>query len=373
MPARTIDGTRTAGLAAIVLAVIAVLWTADVMLARAERAERRDEAHGDWSSGMRLLAAGRAAEAEDWLRKAYAIDRTNASYGLDLATALTAGGKFDDATELLEDLLKSSPNDGATNLAAARLSVHRGNIEDAEAYYHRAIYGSWPKDARTHRVETRLELAGLLDSTGGATELLAELLPLEPEVQGNLAEEKRVATLYLDAHSPARAAAAYRGLIAADPNDSDVYSGLGQAELALADYGAAEDAFRAALRRQPESSQIQARLEARLDLAANMAGLDPTLRRLTSREKYQRSVRVLQAARDSLTRCAPPEKIAGEIDLDEADRILKKREPSYVTNEAAEELLGLAERIWRARVRDCGVAVSPEEEPVDRIISALSQ
>ncbi len=97
MPARKIgktnDGTRTAGLAAMVLAIIAGLWTADLMLARAERAERRDEAHGDWSSGMRLLAAGRATEAEDWLRKAYAIDRTNASYGLDLATALTAGGK----------------------------------------------------------------------------------------------------------------------------------------------------------------------------------------------------------------------------------------------------------------------------------------
>ncbi len=89
-----------------------------------------------------------------------------------------------------------------------------------------------------------------------------------------------------------------------------------------------------------------------------MAGLDPTLRRLTSRDKYDRSIRLLQAARDSLTRCAPPEKIAGDPDLEEADRTLKKHEPAYVTNEAAEELLGLAERIWHARLRDCGVAVS---------------
>jgi tetratricopeptide (TPR) repeat protein len=363
------ENARTAGLAAIILAIIAILWTADVLMARAERADRQDEAHRDWSNGMRSLGAGRAVEAEDLLRKAHAIDRTDASYGLDLATALSADGKLDDASELLEDLLKMSPNDGAANLAAARLSVRRGNIEDAKAYYHRAIYGAWPQDTRIHRVATRLELAGLLDSAGAATELLAELLPLEAEVQGNLPEQKRVAALYLHAHSPARAASAYRGLIADDPNDPDAYAGLGEAELALTDYAMAEADFRAALRRQPASPQILARL----DLAANMAGLDPALRRLTSREKYERSVRLLQAARDALARCTPPEKTAGNLSLDEADRNLKKPEPSYVTNEAAEDLLGLAERIWRSRLRECSVAVTPEEEPVDRIISALSQ
>jgi tetratricopeptide (TPR) repeat protein len=369
MTIRPNENTRTAGLAAIVLAVIVILWTADVMMARAERAERQDEAHGYWAAGMRLLTAGRAVEAQDLLRKAHAIERTNASYGLDLATALTAAGKFDDASDLLEDLLKASPNDGPTNLAAARLSVRRGNLEDAKAFYHRAIYGVWPQDAGARRVETRLELANLLDSAGAATELLAELLPLEPEVQGNPGEQKHVAALYLDAHSPARAAAAYRELLAADASDFDVYAGLGEAELALADYAAAEDAFRAALRHQPNSSQLQARL----DLAANMAALDPTVRRLTSREKYERSVRLLQTARDSLARCAAPEKIAGDLDLEEAGQTLKKPAPSYVTNEAAEDLLGLAERIWHARLRDCGTGVSPEEEPVERIISALSQ
>lgn len=220
----------------------------------------------------------------------------------------------------------------------------------------------------------------MLDSAGAATELLAELLPLEQEVQGNPTEEKRVAALYLDAHSPARAAAAYRALIAADAagdaanaNDAEIYSGLGEAELALADYSAAASAFRAAQRSDHKNPQEDAQLQARLELAANMAGLDPTLRRLTSREKYERSVRLLQAARDSLSRCAAPEKIADDMDVAEADRTLKQRAPAYVTNEAAEGLLGLAERVWRARRRDCGTALSPEEEPVSRIIAALSQ
>lgn len=358
------DPTRTAALAGIVLSIMVLLWTADSMLARVERGETQSEAHGYWSKGMSLLAGGHPAEAEDLLRKAYVIDRANASYGLDLAAALTNSGKFDDAAELIGDLLNASPNDGPTNLAAARLAVRRGNLEDAKAYYHRAIYGAWAQDARSHRIETRLELAGLLDSSGEGTELLAELLPLEPEVQGDPANEKRVAALYLRAHSPSRAAEAYRALIAAHGGDVDVYSGLGEADLALADYAAAENAFRAALRQEPGNPEIQARLE----LATNMGGLDPTLRRLTSREKYDRSVRLLEAVRDSFSRCAAP-----NPDLEEADKILKKRTPGYVTNEAAEQLLGVAERLWRARLRECGTAVSPAEEPVNRVISMLSQ
>ena len=355
------DNTRTAALAGIVLSIIVLLWTADLMLARVERGETESEAHGYWSKGMSLLEGGHLTEAEDLLRKAYVIDRADASYGLDLVTALTTSGKFEDAAALIDDLLKASPNDGPTNLAAARLAVRRGNLEDAKAYYHRAIYGGWIRDARARRIETRLELAGLLDSSGDGTELLAELLPLEPEVQGDPAKEKRVAALYLRAHSPARAAAIYRSLIAG--GDVDVYSGLGEADLALADYATGENAFRMALRQEPGNPAILARL----DLTTSMAGLDPTLRRLTSREKYDRSVRLLQAARDSLRRCAP------NSDLEEADRTLKKRLPPFVTNEAAEELLGLAERIWRTRLRDCGSAVSQAEEPVDRVISMLSQ
>ena len=163
------DNTRTAALAGIVLSIIVLLWTADLMLARVERGETESEAHGYWSKGMSLLEGGHLTEAEDLLRKAYVIDRADASYGLDLVTALTTSGKFEDAAALIDDLLKASPNDGPTNLAAARLAVRRGNLEDAKAYYHRAIYGGWIRDARARRIETRLELAGLLDSSGDGT------------------------------------------------------------------------------------------------------------------------------------------------------------------------------------------------------------
>ncbi len=350
--------------AGVVLGLIAVLWAADLMLARVELNETLHDAHEYWSKGMHLLGEGHNEEAEELLRKAYTTQRSNATYGLDLVTALTASGRLDEASQLIEDLLTARPNDGPTNLAAARLLVRRGMSDQAKPYHHRAIYGLWVSDARTHRVEVRMELAALLDSEGAKTELLAELLPLEQEVQGDRVMETRVAALYLHAGSPARAATAYRDLIASGAQDSAIYSGLGEAELGLANYSAAEDAFRNSLRLQPNSPEIVMRL----NLAAQMSESDPTVRRLTYREKYSRSIRLLQAASDSLAKCSP-----GAGSESEAARLLKKREPAYVTNEAAEAVLGVAERLWQTRIQACGAKVPSEDEFLERIIAKLTQ
>ena len=63
-------------------------------------------------------------------------------------------GKLDEAGRLLSDLLDHNPNDGETNLAEARLLVREGEWENAFAYYHRAIYGSWDSQARLEGVLT---------------------------------------------------------------------------------------------------------------------------------------------------------------------------------------------------------------------------
>ncbi len=120
-------------------------------------------------------------------------------------------------------------------MAAARLSVHRGDVEDAKAYYHRAIYGNWPHDARTHRVATRLELPACWIRQAPRRNCSLNCCPWSLEVQGNPAEGKHVAALYLDATRPRGPRLRIESLIAADPNDSEVYAGLGEAELALAD------------------------------------------------------------------------------------------------------------------------------------------
>ena len=86
------------------------------------------------------------------------MERENADYELALITAFIDTGRTTDAEPLMNEMLQREPNDGRANLIAARLKVKEGNAADAEAYYHRAIYGEWPDDPASHRIAARMEL-----------------------------------------------------------------------------------------------------------------------------------------------------------------------------------------------------------------------
>lgn len=340
-------------LVAVILATIGALSAIDLFLARTENRETRAEAENNYQSGVRLLAANRAEDAVDALRKAYALDRSDPRFALRLAAALLASGKLDEAQSMLGEILQASPNNGEANLLEARLEVRQEKFAEAAPYYHRAIYGIWSEDEGARRVEVRLELADFLASRGSDKELLAELLPLETEAH-DLATRRRVAHLYLVANSPARAAAAYRALIHDDPKDRSDYAGLGEAELALGDYRSAQVAFQ------------NTGAADRAALAAEMWGLDPTLRRLSAAEKLSRSNRILQSVRDALTKCAADDPL-----LKDADELLSKKIRT-ATNELAEERLALAEQMWDARAARCGTSSLPVEESLKLIMAKLS-
>lgn len=338
--------TNQLGLIAIVAAVIGSLWAIDLVLARVDSEETRAQARTYYNTGRRLLDANRALDAVDQLRKAHAMDRTDSRYALRLAAALIQAGKFGEAQTMLSDVLDRTPNDGEANLLEARLAVRRGQPTDTAAYYHRAIYGTWDQDGNTRAMQARLELANLLAANGSEKDLLAELLPLENQAPNDIAVRKQVAHLFLVAGAPSRAEAAYRALIHVD-SDKANYEGLGQADLALGNYRAAATAFRSA------GATDQA------DLADEMAGLDPTLRLLSSAEKFRRSVRILELARDALARCQADAQSRGL--LDEADKELKAKVRRNITNELAEERLMLAEQLWQQRKSNCASSGSGDE------------
>ena len=83
----------------------------------------------------------------DVLRTAHALVRENIDYELTLVTALIDAGRTAEADPLMDDALQREPNDGRTNLIAARLAAKKGSAVQAESYYHRAIYGEWPDSA----------------------------------------------------------------------------------------------------------------------------------------------------------------------------------------------------------------------------------
>lgn len=248
---------------------------------------------------------------------------------------MTSAGRFDDAQLILAEALREQPNGARANLLNARLLAARGDPAQAAVYYHRAIYGAWTGDATVQRLEARLELIRQLAQRGERKQLLAELLPVEAETDAP-AIRREVAALYITAGSPARAADEYRELIALTPNDPALLTGLGHAELASGRYGAAQVAFLRAYRLAPTDSAVRHGME----LTSSLTALDPTPRRLPSREKYERSRRILQLVRGTLSACAVP---LPDVPVP----------PRNDTNEAAEQQLQQAEQLWAARPAGC--------------------
>jgi tetratricopeptide (TPR) repeat protein len=320
-------------------AIIAGLWTFNHFLAGVERAEIRREAEERYAEGMSLLREGRAARALDALQRANSIVRGEDRYMLGVTEALLALQRTGEAEIRLLEVLRRSPNDGQANLLMARIRAEEDDPLVADAYYHRAIYGSWRSDAERYRLQTRLELAEYLASRDARERLLPEVLLLQNQASDDPELLRTVARLFLAAGSAERSAQVYRQLVAADRLDVDAYRGLGEAQLRAGDYRSAQDAFLSALRRDPGNAEISARLR----FASTLAQLDPTPRRMSTAEKYRRSVRLLQAVRSSLEACggtfseeAPPEKM-----------------PRRITNEMSEDLLARAERMWADRMKLC--------------------
>jgi tetratricopeptide (TPR) repeat protein len=291
-------------------------------------------------------------------RRAYTAERRNGTYQLALAGALVGAGRRDEAHAVLDAALRDRPNDARATLIAARLAREEGRNREAASFYHRSIYGDWSgAEVKGHRVAARLELIEFLKRQGDKRQMLAELLPLEAETR-DVKLMRQAADYLVDAGSPRRAADTYRQLLADDPNNVALLSGLGRAELAAGDYGPAQRAFVRAFRLAPDNAEVRHGLE----LTSALSSLDPTSRRLASREKYARSSRVLQLALDNS--CAKETEAAREA----CKQLAAKR--ADMTNEAAERQLQLALQIWRSRTPQCR---GPQGELVGLMMEKLGE
>jgi tetratricopeptide (TPR) repeat protein len=359
--------SKMTGVAITLVAIVVALSALDQSLARVESAELHAVAQRSYLEGSRLLAAGKAGEAADSLRVAHSTERENPDYELTLISALTGAGRTTDAEPLMNEMLQRSPNDGRVNLIAARLMTREGKGAEAEAFYHRAIFGEWPVDAPERRIEARVELIDHLMAQGRKQELLAELISLEAEPSAGAEVRKRLANWFLMAGSPARAAEIYRAMAANDPKDIAAAEGLGEAELEQGQYGAARAAFLQGSFQHPNDASIRSHLETLNTVVA----LDPTLRQLTSEEKYLRSLRILDMARAGLEECA-----AGNPLVASASALLSAKAPAHVTNEDAEKVLALAQQAWLVRNDTCGGAspagVAGQAEALNLLMKKLA-
>ncbi len=347
------------GTFALIFASMAGLFLFDTFLEKAEQAESMAEAERLYREGQAQLKKGQPSDAAEQFRNALSFARENPSYELALAQALLESGKLHDAEAVVNAILERDSTGGPANLTMARIFAKEGKDQYAGSYYHRAIYGHWPQDAGDERLKVRLELIDLLARENDKADLLAELLPL-PNEKLDLKTREHIALLYLQAGSPNRAAELYRGILHENASNSDAFAGLGTAEFAVGNYRAAHIDFLVASRRNPANAEVKKQLE----LTGEVLALDPSLRGLSAKDRYQRSQHLLDLARQSLSRCS---------DTSAPDSGQNPPLHPGQESEATEANLDLAEKIWQARKNDCKQPVSDQDEALSLVLSKMVQ
>jgi tetratricopeptide (TPR) repeat protein len=362
-------GTSLLSTFVLILAAMAVLFAADTFLVKLQQAEDRAEATRLYGKGRDMMAAGHYSEAAAQFKDAVSVDRQNREYRMALAGALLAAKDFSEAEQTLTTLLQEDSTDGDANLMMARLLAAEDQPAQAISYYHRAIYGRWTTNPAQNQLRVRFELVDLLAKQHTKEELLAELLPLQEEAPKDLATRKRIGQLFLSAGSPARAADVFRQLLHDDPQDADIYAGLGEAEFGRGNYQTAHADFLEAAQLKPDDSAIRARVE----LCEQILALDPTRRGLSPGDRYQRSLRLVGLALDQVNRCAPPADPAGQQQRDAADKVLKTKLPASRQSAAIESNLDLAEQLWTAHGRQCSSTPPASEDALSLVLAKIAQ
>jgi predicted Zn-dependent protease len=345
-PARTASASTFLATFASALVATALLLFLDLSLAQIDRRESDAHAASEYADGLTALAAGQPQQAADRFGAAIAIDRQNVNYALALGESLLEEGRVTDAEATLRALLDRAENDGAVNLTMAHVMERENQTAEAKAYFHRAIFGRWGADSIVRRTQARFELIDVLARNRAATELLAELLPLEETSPDSIVLRRRLGHLFILAGSPARAASVFRELLRRNPNDPDAYAGIGEAALALGNFRAARDDLAKASRLRPSDADITMRLA----VADTLLALDPTARDIGSHERYVRSRELLARTMATLDVCSQP---GGSARADSALAMLSKI-PTRANEEGSiEGMLSLASDMWAARSPSC--------------------
>jgi tetratricopeptide (TPR) repeat protein len=334
---------------AVVLIGLALLFVLTVVVAGRFHDERERLAATQFERGRALARSGDPQRALVAYRTALALERNRPDVELALALALLDLGRAHEAVTYLADVLRADPTSGPANLARARAARAIGDLDDAEVFYQRAIYGAWPGDAASPRLDVRFELVELLLQRGHRQRAAGELTQIDADAPDNVDVAARLGPLFLQVGSADRAAAALRRVVAARPGDGGAWAALAAAELALGRLPAAVSAGQRALALRPDDGATSRLVEtARLALE-----LDPTARRLATAERERRARALVMLARAALLSCVgPDEGLAGPdiAGLDaEAAALLGSRPARRM--EAVEAALGLAERLW-TRARD---------------------
>lgn len=261
-----------------------------------------------FAQGQLEQKSGRPEQAIEDFRVALSYDRENFPYQLNLARALRDNNQPQEARTYLLNLWARTPDDGAVNLALARLAARQGQVEDAIHYYHNAAYGRWDSDADTKRRNAQFELVDFLLNQNAIPQAQAELLNLSATLPTDEDLRLRLAQLFARAQDYEHALAEYRLVLSHHRDNPLALIGAGEAAFHLGRYRTAEEYLASALKIDskispeavPEDEQVR-----QLHETSNMVlQSDPYDRRLPPKERSRRIHNAFNAAGARLESCA---------------------------------------------------------------------
>lgn len=234
-------------------------------------------------------------------RNALAYSPDKPRFQFQLAEALSAAGREDEAKAYLQTLLSEAPGSGEINLELARIAVRQGQMSEAMRYFQGAIYGEWASDPIEKRWQIQKEFCEYLLNQGAVQQVEGELIALLDNTPPT--DEKRlseVGALLLRVQLWGRALRVFQSALALNKQDADALEGAGTAAFQLGTYSQAWEYFN----RLPAEKRSEPGVSVMLETSRLFFDLDPYQRDLSLSEKVERTAKDLAIAQSRLQECA---------------------------------------------------------------------
>lgn len=262
-----------------------------------------------FETGQQRLKSGAAAAALADFRTALVYRPGDAQIQFQLAQALAAEGRDGEARAYLLGLLARAPSDAPINLALARIAARAGPKARALRYYHGAIYGVWPKNAESNRLNARLELCRFLIARGDTSSADAELIALASEIPEEQGAPLHVQAgeLFLAIGDAKHALPEFRLALTVEHPSAGAWRGAGLAAYQIGDFSHAEyylDRAYRLERKGKKDKKNEARVLSALDDSRLVLSVDPYLRGLSALDRRDRVRSDFENAFSRLQSCA---------------------------------------------------------------------
>jgi tetratricopeptide (TPR) repeat protein len=287
---------------ALVAGLAVIFFLAVTGLSRAYRAQRESLGSRWFSRGVADLRAERFDSAVTEFRSALLYSRDDYAYQLNLAEALIGLKRTAEASTYLLTLWDRQPDDGLVNLELARIAAQRGQTEQAQRYYHNAIYATWPDDQEGKRRDARLELIEFLlgNDVRARAQAESELIALAENIGDDVAQQQQVGDLFVRTLDYERAFEFYRLSLKSDQHNRGAFAGAGLAAFELGRYTEARKYLQSAVAANSDDVDSAALLKT-TDL---VLAVDPFQRQISMGERNRIVVEDFAAAGERIKACA---------------------------------------------------------------------